>query len=368
MADGGVTLFLGGDVMTGRGLDQILPGPGVPELRESSVGDARTYVELAETANGPIPRPVDFAWPWGDARPVLDEFAPDVRMINLETSVTTSDDFAAGKAIHYRMHPRNVSCLTAVRPDACALANNHVLDFGAGGLAETLDTLGGAGLRTTGAGRDEEEAWRPVTLDVDERQRVLIWSVAAESSGVPPGWAAAGDRAGVAFLPEVSDAGAAAVATRVRRTAQPGDLVVVSIHWGSNWGYEIPPAYVRFAHALIDGGVHVVHGHSSHHPRPIEVYRGGLVLYGCGDLIDDYEGIGGYEQFRDDLRLLYLPTVDPRAGELRKLRLVPMQVRQMRLVRASASDARWLCEVLNRISEPFRSGLDLESDGTLALR
>jgi poly-gamma-glutamate synthesis protein (capsule biosynthesis protein) len=111
-----------------------------------------------------------------------------------------------------------------------------------------------------------------------------------------------------------------------------------------------------------------VHGHSSHHPRPIDVYRGGLVLYGCGDLIDDYEGIGGYEQFRGDLRLLYLPTLDSRVGELRELRLVPMQVRQMRLVRASASDTRWLCEVLNRISDPFRTRFDQEPDGTIALR
>ena len=51
------------------------------------------------------------------------------------------------------------------------------------------------------------------------------------------------------------------------------------------------PSQIRFAHRLIDAGVDVVHGHSSHHPRPIEVYRGKLILYGCGDTIDDYEGI-----------------------------------------------------------------------------
>ena len=49
--------------------------------------------------------------------------------------------------------------------------------------------------------------------------------------------------------------------------------------------------------------MHVVHGHSSHHPRPLEIYRGKPVLYGCGDLINDYEGIGGYERFHDELRL-----------------------------------------------------------------
>jgi poly-gamma-glutamate capsule biosynthesis protein CapA/YwtB (metallophosphatase superfamily) len=217
-----------------------------------------------------------------------------------------------------------------------------------------------------GAGVDLEAAWRPATLDLGEH-RVLIWSAAAESSGVPPSWAATGERPGVAFLSEVSEASAADVAERVTRVAGPGDLVVVSIHWGSNWGYKVPEEYVRFAHHLVDAGVHVVHGHSSHHPRPIEVYRNRLVLYGCGDLIDDYEGIGGYEPYRGDLRLLYLATLAPHSGELRSLRMVPMRVRQMRLGRASAEDARWMCDTLNRISDRFRSTFRLGSDGAVVL-
>ena len=65
MRDGLVTLFLCGDVMLGRGVDQILPHPGDPTLRQGYVRDARTYVGLAEAVNGPVPRPVDFSWPWG---------------------------------------------------------------------------------------------------------------------------------------------------------------------------------------------------------------------------------------------------------------------------------------------------------------
>jgi Bacterial capsule synthesis protein PGA_cap len=68
-----------------------------------------------------------------------------------------------------------------------------------------------------------------------------------------------------------------------------------------------------------------MHGHSSHHPRPIEVYRDKLVLYGCGDLVDDYEGIRGYEEFRDGLQLLYFVSVQPQTGKLASLRMVPMQ-------------------------------------------
>lgn len=353
--------------MTGRGVDQILPHPGAPELREQFVRDARTYVELAEAANGPVPRPVDFSWPWGDALQIFEELAPHVRLINLETSVTRSADYLTGKPIHYRMHPENVACLTAARLDACALANNHVLDFGAGGLAETLDTLGRAGLRAVGAGRDEEEAWRAGRLEVGRGRRVLVWSVATASSGVPANWAATGERAGVAFAEDLSDAGAAAIVDRVRRVRRPGDLAVVSIHWGSNWGYEIPPEQTRFAHRLIDGGVDVVHGHSSHHPRPIEIYRNRLVLYGCGDLVDDYEGIGGHEQYRGELRLLYFARLDAGNGELLGLRMVPVRMRQLRLRHAGRPDAQWLCDTLDGVSRRFGTRLYVEPDGSLAL-
>ncbi|MDT5052256.1 MAG: hypothetical protein QOF66_622, partial [Mycobacterium sp.] len=140
-------IFLTGDVMTGRAIDQLLPHPGDPTLRESVVSDARTYIRLAEQTNGPIPAPIDFAWPWGEALDIVDQFGPDVRLINLETSITASSEFARGKAVHYRMHPDNVGCLTAIRPDVCALANNHILDFGYQGLTDTLRTLDDAGIR-----------------------------------------------------------------------------------------------------------------------------------------------------------------------------------------------------------------------------
>src|SRR6185312_15622636 len=99
-----------------------------------------------------------------------------------------------------------------------------------------------------------------------------------------------------------------------------------------------PRAFVHFARWLVDGRIDVVHGHSSHHPRPLEIYRGRPILYGCGDLINDYEGIGGHREFRDDVRLLYFATVDARSRELRGLRLVPVQARRMRLERASKHD------------------------------
>ncbi|MFE9689401.1 CapA family protein [Micromonospora sp. NPDC005806] len=361
-----VTLFLAGDVMTGRGVDQILPHPGPPALWEEAVTDARRYVELAESVGGPVPRPAPPEWPWGDALRLLDGERPDVRIVNLETAVTAGGEHVPGKGIHYRMHPANLPCLTAGRLDVCALANNHVLDFGPTGLADTLDALRGVGIRTAGAGRNAEEAWRPATVPLGDGRRLLVWSVGAPSSGVFPQWAAAEGRPGVAYLPEVSAGAAEALADRIADAAGATDLVVVSVHWGSNWGHEVPDEHVEFAHALVDAGVHVVHGHSSHHPRPVERYRGRLVLYGCGDLIDDYEGIGGQEEYRPELRLLHLPTLDVETGELCRLRLLPVRMRRMRLQPAAPPEARWLADLLDTLGTPYRTRFTL-TDAAITL-
>src|SRR4030095_9051281 len=104
-----VTLFLCGDVMTGRGIDQVLPNPGDPVLYEPFVKSAKDYVRLAERSNGPIPKPIDFAYVWGDAARVLGTFRPVIEVINLETAVPTSGDAWPGKTVHYRMHPANRS-------------------------------------------------------------------------------------------------------------------------------------------------------------------------------------------------------------------------------------------------------------------
>ncbi|KUJ41360.1 hypothetical protein ACZ90_68570 [Streptomyces albus subsp. albus] len=366
--DGGpVTLFLAGDVMLGRGVDQVLPHPGDPALHEPYIRDARGYVELAEAASGPIPRPVDFAWPWGDALRMLDEAAPDARIVNLETGVTRHDVFAPGKGVHYRMNPANLPALTVARPDVCVLANNHVMDFGRIGLDETLDSLAAAGLRTAGAGRDIDTARRPAAVPLPGGRRVLVFALGMLSSGIPFGWAAAGDLSGVDFVPEPSPGAAAELAGRVRQVKRPGDIAVASLHWGSNWGHEIDRDTVGYARELVDGGVDLVYGHSSHHPRALEVHRGKLILYGCGDFIDDYEGITGYERYRDDLRPLYLATL--RAdGRLDRLRIAVLRAERMRLRHAPAEDRAWLRTTLDRVSRRFGTRFDDAPDGTLRLR
>ena len=364
-----VTLFLAGDVMTGRGIDQALPHPGDPQLHESYMKSAIGYVEIAEEANGPISWPVDFNYIWGDALGVLDGLKPDLRIINLETSVTVSDDFWPRKGIHYRMHPDNMPVIGAAGIDCCVLANNHVLDWGYAGLEETLNTLSRAGLKAPGAGRDLERAAAPAVFELHENGRVLVFGAASPSSGVPSAWAAAHDRAGVNYIADYSDASVDRIAGQGRAAKRPGDIAVLSIHWGGNWGYHVPPKLRQFAHRLIDRAmVDVIHGHSSHHPRGIEVYRGRPIIYGCGDLVNDYEGIGGREEYRAELSLMYFVCIDTGSGELTRLQMIPMRMRRFRLNRASAGEAEWMAATLDRESRRFGSRVELEPDGALGLK
>lgn len=364
----GISLFLCGDVMPGRGMDQILPHPSAPDLYESYVVDARDYVALAERIYGPIPRHVSYDYIWGDALALLEQIAPDVRIINLETAITRSNTYWQGKGINYRMHPANTPCLTALRIDGCALANNHVLDWGYPGLTDTLEALHEVGIRTAGAGTTLMEALAPAIFQLPGKGRVLLFSFGHPSSGIPLEWAATPAKAGIALIESLNDIAIRDIAARVHEYKSRHDIIVASIHWGGNWGYAVPEDQRRFAHQLIDeAGFDLIHGHSSHHPKGIEIYHGKPILYGCGDLLNDYEGISGYEHYRDDLALMYFPTMDPATGDLMQFRLSPMQIQRFRLNKPSRADTLWLAEMLNREGELFGTEARVENDGQFTL-
>lgn len=362
-----VTLFVCGDVMTGRGIDQILANPSDPRLFEPCVASAIEYVELAERLSGPIPRRVEFDYVWGDAGDVWNRLQADARIANLETAVTVRRDADPHKGIHYRMHPANVGCLTAAGLDCCVLANNHVLDWGRGGLEDTLSVLHAAGLSTAGAGRDELEASAAARIAVPSG-RLLVYAVAIPSSGVPASWKATRTCAGVNWLADLSARSVDAVRRWIERDRRPGDWVMVSLHWGGNWGYGISRSEREFAHHLIDAaGADLVHGHSSHHPKGIEIYRHKAILYGCGDLLNDYEGIQGYDSFRPELAVMYFPVLEAGSGELAALTLVPVHRRRFQLRRASTEETVWLAAMMDRECRRLGARVAQRQDGDLAV-
>jgi len=119
---------------------------------------------------------------------------------------------------------------------------------------------------------------------------------------------------------------------------------------------------------LIDAAaIDVVHGHSSHHVKGIEVYKDRPIMYGCGDFLTDYEGIRGYEEYRDDLGLMYFPALDPASGGLLRLGMSPTRLKNLRVNHASRQEAQWLADVLNREGQALGARITLDEGNRLTL-
>jgi len=362
-----LTLFMCGDVMTGRGIDQILAYPGNPVLYEHFMKSAMGYVRLTERKNGRISFPVNDKYIWGYAIQELERKSPDLRMINLETAITKCNNYWKNKGINYRMNPENMGCLKVADIDYCSLANNHVLDWGSEGLAETLATLDKVSIKHSGAGLSEHEAKQPAIFDMNGKGRILIFAFGFTNSGIPLDWTS-GKHPGVNLFTDYSVRTVKLIKNQVDQFVKEGDIVVASVHWGGNWGYEVDPDQVRFARQLIDEvGIDVIHGHSSHHVRGMEVYKGRLILYGCGDFLNDYEGISGHESYRDDLGLMYFVNLETVSGRILSMQMIPTKIKNFKVNRAGISEIRWMYKLLNRECRKYGTHVQYNESEDLVL-
>lgn len=224
------------------------------------------------------------SYPWGDTLPAFQE--ADCRIINLECVISDKGRpwSATPKVFHFRSDLKNVEVLNAANIDAVSLANNHSLDYEYDALFEMLFALDRAGIRRAGAGRNLDEAMEPAILDIMGRKAALMAFTDNE-----PAWEAKEHKPGVHYVPvDVNDPRAKRLFEKVSEMSRKADCVIVSAHWGPNWGYEPSPGHVPFGRRLIDAGAKIVFGHSCHVFRGVEFYRGGAIMYGAGDFVDDY--------------------------------------------------------------------------------
>jgi poly-gamma-glutamate synthesis protein (capsule biosynthesis protein) len=362
-------LALCGDVMLGRGIDQILRYPGDPTLYGPYGNSARMYVALARRANGPVPEDREVDYVWGDALAELDAFSPDLRLINLETAITAGGKPWPGKPIQYRMAPRNVEVLTAARIDFCSLANNHVLDWAYVSLGETMKTLRDADIAHAGAGRNSARAAAPAILRVANKGRVIVTAFATASGHIPAEWAAGEAKPGINLI-EADEQGFDQVKQSVADIKRPGDVLIASVHAGRNFGYEIDSAERKLFRRLIDeAGIDLIHCHSPHHVKAIEMHNGRPILYGTGDVINDYEGIPippEQASFCSNLGTIVFAELSTDTGACTALHLRPTKMRRLRVERADAREAANLCGILNRESAQFGTRIEYR-DGLLAV-
>lgn len=374
------TLVLLGDVMIGRLIDALLP---TSIAREAPASDPESVAHLVDHSillKYPELKSYDYHSPWGNSLSLLR--SADIVLANLETALTISEQKWEPKVFNYRSHPENVKCLTNIgmgdgkKRGYVSLANNHTLDWEVKGLVETVKTLSDAGVDFAGAGRTQEEAERPASLQLGGmKQGTVQWNVNCWSfSDHPCEWKGVKTFNFIDYTSQGREKLRSQILAEQSNqrneegTKQKLTLKIVSMHWGPNYRWRPAREIVELAHWLVDDcDIDIIHGHSSHHVQGIEIYNGKLIVYGCGDFVDDY---AIDKNWRNDLSAAWRVTVGSNnevAEQRKRLVVQKLEVFPNRIERFSANllspydeDHQWLQEKFRHLCDELGTKVENE--------
>lgn len=235
----------------------------------------------------------------------------DYAIANLEAAVTRFGA-PAEKLLAARSDPGLLIQLRDCGFNLFTLSNNHIMDYGSQGLADTLTTIDNIGLERVGAGLDWDEAVQPIIVKLPGKPQVSIVNF---SCTLPSGSAAAPDRPGVApirvtqnhqvdpvFIQEqpgtapwvetyIREQDERAVLSKISHCHCEGGIVIAIIHWGVPPHWQAPfqgylATYQRpLARRLINAGAHAVVGHHPHVLHGVEIIEGSPVFYSLGNFL-----------------------------------------------------------------------------------
>jgi len=289
-------------------------------------------------------------WPWGDLLPML--HSTDLNIINLETTLTTATQ-KAPKAFNFKADPDKVQSLSQARIDVVNLANNHIKDFGDKGLMQTISVLDNAKIKHVGAGSNSQEAMRPVIITKNDIKIGILGATDNE-----PDWQAGANKPGTFYFSvENIEYLLAAIGQLKKQT----DIVIISLHWGPNLRQKPSQPFIEAAHAMIDAGADIIHGHSAHIFQAIEIYNGKVIMFDTGDFVDDYMV---HEDVRNDRSFLYILTVDKSGPQ--KVQLIPVIIKNMQVNQAQEKDYRETVARMKQLSEEFNC--IIQNDNTIQIK
>lgn len=244
-----IELFLVGDIMLDRGIEQQILNQG------------------------------DWRWPFLEIEPYLRE--ADILFGNLEGPLSDKG-VNVGSIYSFRANPLAMEGLEHAGFDVLSLANNHSFDYGRFALEDTMRRVTAADMSYAGSGFSRTEAHSPAII---ETKGTTIGFLAYTSLG-SPNWQAREDQAGVAWL----DASRLSVLREdVQRAAELTDILVVSIHAGNEYATEPTIFQQEAAQIAIEAGADVVAEHHAHVLQPMEQYKDGWIAYGLGNFVFDQD-------------------------------------------------------------------------------
>jgi len=283
-----------------------LPLAGADEVTISAVGD----IMLSGSAR-PVLEQHGYAHAFAATRTLL--AGSDIVVGNLEAPITNAGNEFTGKRFRFRAPLAVAPALRQAGFSVLTLANNHILDFGAAGLADTLGSLKGSSIRFCGAGSSLEQARAPAIIETQGKRIAFL----AYSLTYPAEFFAGPKRAGTApgYTPLVT--------ADVRAARKIADYVVVSFHWGRELAGRPQPYQTRIAHQAIDAGADLILGHHPHVLQGIERYRDGVIFYSLGNFAF------GSGSRASDRSIVARITLD---GGIRQVEVFPLNVlnRQVR--------------------------------------
>lgn len=317
-----ISLALGGDVMLGR------------------------LVNGAILNEGPL-------HPWGDVLPLVRD--ADLALVNLECTIADrGEPFRPRRVFYFKAHPKAIETLTLAGIDYVTLANNHAMDFQGPALLETIGRLDEHGIAHAGAGANSAEAAQHVLL---EAEGITVGVVAFADHFAE--YAATESGPGINFLPiSLGERHFGRVRESIEAArAEGADLVVFSIHWGPNFRQIPRQEFQDFAHAVMDAGADIFHGHSAHIFQGIEIYGGKPIFYDTGDLIDDYYVDPNH---RNDQQLLFL--IHASSERVERVELFPLMITYMQVNRATGADFDEIAERIVELSRAMGTEVRQEAD------
>ena len=290
------------------------PAQTEAELHISAVGD----IMLGGTA-GPELKTLGYDYPFVYMRDYFQ--GSQVVFGNLEGPLTDRGTPDTDKKYVFRSPPNKVvPALKAAGFTIVSLANNHTMDYGAEGLAQTMDALDAAGIYHVGAGQNLAAARQPALLKIQGHTVAFL----AYSVTLPESFYAQENKPGTAFAYEEQ------VRADVAQARTQADVVLVSFHWGQEGSTALRDYQPHLAHIAIDAGASAVIGHHPHILQGIERYKHGVILYSLGNFV-----FGSYSKAAVNsviAQLVFRKTSDHNATwELSSLALIPIDVNNVEL-------------------------------------
>jgi len=313
-----IRIGLAGDTMLGRMVSKTLLTERMPRIGTAAYRDL-----------------------WGTVLPHLKK--NDLNVVNLETTFTRSTNVVP-KVFNFKSDPNHVRALQEANIEVVSIANNHIGDFGQKGLSDTIATLDKAGILHVGAGYNKAEARAPVIV---ERDGIRIGIIGATDN--EPDWQATANQPGTSYF---STNQMEQLLADIKALAQQVDIVIISLQWGPNKRQRPTADYVQAAHAMVDAGADIIHGHSAHIFQGIETYKGSLILYDTGDFIDDY---AVYPDLRNDQSFLFIVHAD--SDGVQKLELIPTRIENMQVNVAQPDEARQIVKRMQKLSTEFATSV-----------